>query len=364
MTFLRNTWYCAAYADEVTRTPFARTILNERIALYRREDGGPVALSDTCPHRFAPMHLGRLHGDVLACPYHGLQFGDDGACRHNPHGPIIPPALRLKSYPVVDRYGVIWIWMGAPAQADETRIPDFSALVDPDRAVVKGLIPIKGGYELVTDNLLDLSHTQYLHPILMVPEDPATEKVSRVHYDGDVLITQFNDINARPTALADLMWEEPPQRLDAFAGVRWEAPANMMLEIRQVSRDARITGERAFWQGELITPETETTCHYFWYTARDFKTDDADFGALFAQVTEDVFKNEDGAMIAHLQANMGEETDLFNMRPVILPTDTAAVAARRILRKLIRAEAEEAGTPAPSSPDADLQEASSLSAIS
>ena len=338
MTFLRNAWYCAAWADEVTREPLGRTLLNEKIVLFRREDGAPAALSDRCPHRFAPMHRGRLHGDVLACPYHGLQFGDDGTCRHNPHGPIIPPALRLRSYPVVDRHHAVWIWMGDPERADQKPIPDFSALDDPDLRVVKGLIPINGSYELVTDNLLDLSHTQYLHPILMVPPDPETENVSSVRHDGDVIITEFNDINARPTGLADLMWESPPERLDAYAGIRWEAPANMMLRIRQVSRDARVTGESAFWQAELITPETETTCHYFWGSARDFRKEDEELSEIFAKVTEDVFTNEDGAMIAQVQANMGAETDLMALKPVVLPTDSAAIMARRIVRKLIREE--------------------------
>lgn len=90
MSFLKNAWYCAAWAREITREPLSRTLLNQKLVFYRKADGTIVAMSDVCPHRFAPMHQGKLHGDVLACPYHGLQFGPDGRCVHNPHGEVIP----------------------------------------------------------------------------------------------------------------------------------------------------------------------------------------------------------------------------------------------------------------------------------
>src|SRR5690606_24198568 len=123
MSFPKNAWYAAAWSDEVARAPMGRRLLDQPVVLFRKENGDVVALSDICPHRFAPMHKGKLHGDVLACPYHGLQFAADGGCHHNPHGEIIPPALRLETFPVVDRDQIIWIWMGDPALADVAIIP-------------------------------------------------------------------------------------------------------------------------------------------------------------------------------------------------------------------------------------------------
>ena len=80
MAFLRNAWYAAAWDDELGDKPLARTMLGEPLVLYRDSAGAPVALSDTCPHRFAPLSLGRRDGDTLQCPYHGLVFGKNGIC--------------------------------------------------------------------------------------------------------------------------------------------------------------------------------------------------------------------------------------------------------------------------------------------
>ena len=75
-TYLRNAWYVAAWSDDLAEGKLlARTIMKEPIVLYRRADGSPAALHDRCPHRFAPLSMGKIvHGDAVQCPYHGLEF--------------------------------------------------------------------------------------------------------------------------------------------------------------------------------------------------------------------------------------------------------------------------------------------------
>lgn len=85
MAYLNNAWYCAGWAGDLGRTPMAKTFLDQSVLMYRREDGTPVAVSNRCPHRFAPLHKGKLAGDRIECPYHGLQYDHDGACVLNPH---------------------------------------------------------------------------------------------------------------------------------------------------------------------------------------------------------------------------------------------------------------------------------------
>jgi hypothetical protein len=72
--------------------------------------------------------------------------------------------------------------------------------------------------------------------------------------------------------------------------------------------------------------------------ARNFRRQDTAFGDSLRQAIGSVFTNEDGAMIAKVQANMGAQTDLVAMRPVILPTDRAAIQARMTLKRLIAHE--------------------------
>ena len=106
MTYLRNCWYMAAWGDEVGEKPLARTFLDKPVVLYRDADGRAHALFDRCPHRFAPLSVGKVEDATLVCGYHGLGFGGDGACTRNPHGPI-PRALRVKSYPVVEAHRAV-----------------------------------------------------------------------------------------------------------------------------------------------------------------------------------------------------------------------------------------------------------------
>src|SRR5687767_5690443 len=75
---LRNYWYVVAEPHEIGRLPFARTICNEPIVFWRKEDGTPVAFEDRCCHRRMPLHKGRLVGDVLVCHYHGLEYDATG----------------------------------------------------------------------------------------------------------------------------------------------------------------------------------------------------------------------------------------------------------------------------------------------
>jgi len=93
MPFLRNAWYVATWSRELSdQAALQRTLLGESIALFRDSQGQPVALANQCPHRFAPFSGGKIRGDAIECPYHGLRFDRSGRCVHNPHGDgRIPP---------------------------------------------------------------------------------------------------------------------------------------------------------------------------------------------------------------------------------------------------------------------------------
>ena len=143
MTYLRNTWYAAAWGTEVSsERPIARTLLDEPLVFFRDAAGNPHGLADKCPHRFAPLSKGCLVGSEIQCPYHGLRFGVDGRCSHNPHGPIAA-AARVQTYPLLERHGVIWIWMGDSSRADPESLADFRVIADADNfAIVRGTIKI------------------------------------------------------------------------------------------------------------------------------------------------------------------------------------------------------------------------------
>jgi len=165
MMFLKSAWYAAAWGDEVSKELFVRTVAGEAILLTRGDDGTPRALADSCPHRFAPLSAGCRTDGRIRCAYHGLEFDLDGRYVHNPHVTgARPAAARVRSYAVVERYGLVWLWLGDAGHADPARIPDFAFLDDPRWLVVHGTIHGSGHFELFTDNLMDLGHTEFLHP--------------------------------------------------------------------------------------------------------------------------------------------------------------------------------------------------------
>lgn len=163
--FLRNCWYVAGWSKDYDRALKAQTLLGEKLVFYRQLDGTPVALEDACPHRKLPLSMGALEGDTVVCGYHGLTFDCAGKCVDAPtQRGSIPKRAVVKSYPVVDRYRLLWIWMGDPEQADPDDIFEIENFDNPDWGYTDGgTLPIACNYLWVVDNLLDPSHVAWVH---------------------------------------------------------------------------------------------------------------------------------------------------------------------------------------------------------
>src|ERR1700733_6586862 len=163
MMFLRNCWYAAGWSKDIGAALLPRRLLDEPVVLFRTSDGTVAALEDRCCHRAAPLSRGVLEDGVVQCGYHGLKFDRSGACVEIPGQAHVPSDVRVRSYPVVERWNVAWIWMGDPAKADAAKIPDLAWLDDPAWRITPGYLHLNANYQLLTDNLLDLTHVSYLH---------------------------------------------------------------------------------------------------------------------------------------------------------------------------------------------------------
>ena len=342
MNFLRNTWYCAGWSEEIKDRPLARTLLNEPVMFFRTTDGTIAALADRCPHRFAPLHLGVFDGEHIECPYHGLKFGADGACVHNPHGNgVIPQAAFVKRYPVTERYGAIWIWMGDVRRADPSKIVDLSEVQPrPGWSVIRSYLRLQVHYELVTDNLMDLSHVRFLHPFLTFKGDPPVgfREERSLKQDGDAIWAMNQRFSQPVTPLFQMLWEgQAPPVATMRANMRWNAPAVLYLDCGMSPEGCDIADGPSALTAHILTPETDSSTHYFWAQARDGLVGRADADQQMRETIDNIFTNEDASMIAACQQRMGT-SDLFSLKPVLLPGDAPAVRVRRVLQDLIDRE--------------------------
>lgn len=343
-TYLRNAWYVAAWSEDLAdEAVLGRMILKEPVVLYRQTNGEVVALQDRCPHRFAPLSMGKvLRGDRIQCPYHGLEFDRTGACVLNPHGnKHIPPRARVRSYPVTEKHKAIWVWMGEQP-ADPAKVPDFSVLdnVPELHATKRDRITIKANYELIIDNLLDLSHTSYLHEGILGNAETVESDIS-IEQDGDDVVVSRYARNAKVPGMNKLMWPDVPDQVDKFTEMRWMAPSTLRLISGVCLPGAAKDSGSGYHAIHLLTPETDRTTHYFFTAVRFGVFSKGD--ELNRQIQEKIaamrrfaFEEQDAPVIEAQQRIIDHSETAVD--PVILAIDVGPVRYKQVLNKLIRAE--------------------------
>lgn len=344
MSFLYNAWYCAGWSADLDSAPKAIRMLDMDIVLYRGADGAPVALSGICPHRFAPLSLGRIEGDNLICGYHGLRFDSTGSCVYNPHGRgVVPPNTKLRKYPVADRNGAIWVWTGDLDQAEPKNIPDFDFVVDQENwAAFTGHLHVKANYQLVIDNLLDLTHAAYLHPTTVGVGDESViggKRESKFGIVDGAIVSDYRIADVPPTPVF-AMWTDR-KRGDIRSPISLHLPSNLILDLAMADcGEVPETGSR-MPSAHFLVPETETTTHYFYALSRNDRLNDDMLSERMAEIVRHAFVDEDEPMIRAVEHAM-KGKDFFSMRPVILETDASGILARRMLAKMIQKEQGEA----------------------
>jgi vanillate O-demethylase monooxygenase subunit len=335
MRYLRNIWYVAGWADEIGRDLQELRILDEPILFYRKEDGTPVAIGNRCPHRFAPLHMGRLDGDNVVCGYHGLAFNTSGVCVHMPNATgKIPARARVKAYPVAERHALTWIWMGDPERADESLIPDMSYLADKQRHRVQGkTLTIDAHYEIYTDNLLDLTHVEFLHGNSAGIDflDPLQHTVEEI---GSSVVTKFHYGRALSPGAYRSLVNDPDARGDFWLNIRWDAPSVMTLEV-----GFRQADDRAFIQrnAHILTPVNDRQCRYIYAGTRDWALGDAAIDEQTRAWHRKGFLEEDKPMVEAVSRMMDGRT-LEEMKPMLLSFDAGPMRVRRLLSAMIDRE--------------------------
>lgn len=330
---IRNAWYAACWSHELEGQPQAKTMLGDELAVYRTEAGIAAAVEDCCPHRFAPMSLGSVEGENIVCGYHGMQFDCEGACVAIPGQKNVPSRTRMRAYPVVEKYTLVWVWMGEADKADDALIPDLHWLDHPDWTSVRGTTRYDCNWVLLVDNLLDLTHTTFVHKSTIGTEDVANTPVTSERVGDRVTVTRIMK-DAEPSNFY--------KRVGGFEGKidRWQKiwldrPSTVIIDAGGVP-----AGTNDKYNGidtriiSVLKPVDDGTVDQIWAFARDTCLDDAQLDADIEKSINHTF-GEDIEFLAGQQRNMEKRPD----RKMLNNTaDSGVVQARRVIEEWLAAD--------------------------
>lgn len=336
MTFLENAWYMAGWAHEVAEAGLVREICGQKLFFYRLTDGALAAVHDRCPHRFAPLSLGTRDGDLVVCPYHGLAFGPDGACKRNPFAGKIPAGAQVPAFAVRELDGIVWLWRGNRDAADDRLIPRFPFVPDaPGWRTLNGYTLMEANYEYGTDNLMDLSHIEFVHKGSFAGQGVIFAGQHSVEQDGDTLHSNWWMPDILPPSVAQGVFP-PDMKVDHWLDMRWNAPASMRLHIGVCPHGAPRDAGFEVPQAHILTPANAHQTHYFWSTSRPAQGPEPDTDAMLLMLFRQAFDEEDKPLIEAAYAQV--KGDFWAEKPLSLGIDQGGTRARRVLEKLIRAE--------------------------
>jgi len=339
--FLRNMWYVAAWsADVEAGSMLARTYLGEPVVLYRTESGVINALMDRCSHRAMPLSKGHIDGDIIRCAYHGLEFNGNGVCSHIPGQERIPPTACVRSYPVHEKDGFIWIWMGNAEKADPSQIISNPEHVDPSWAWRAYTMHVKSNWQLLVDNILDLTHVAYIHANTIGGNPQAHFNASTsVDFDGEKVALLRKMPNSVPPKTY-VMAGGFKGNVDRWQNVEYQPKTGNILRVNAGAAEVDTGVYEGNREGAYqilnvhgVTPETETTTHYIWSICTNASPASGVRELIFDQFYETISEDERA-----LQAQQDRIRTLPDMPFVGITSDAAATRARRLLDSIYQGE--------------------------
>ncbi|HLZ06519.1 MAG TPA: aromatic ring-hydroxylating dioxygenase subunit alpha [Bradyrhizobium sp.] len=336
----RNTWYPLTWSRNVTRKLSRHRVLGMDFVVYRSEAGTPVALDDACPHRLAPLSMGKLKGDAIECGYHGMTFGIDGRCVRIPGQSIIPPNARVPSYPLQEKMGLVWIWPGDPAQADPSLIYDLPQFGDAAWHAAEGdALRIETNYLNLADNLCDPAHVSFVH--LSTLGNAASEEIPVEYSFGEDSVLVWRWIKDAPPIPLFAKYGNFSGHVDRWHYYDYRAPCIAVIDFGSAATGAivdpedRGAGLRIF-ACHFITPVDDNICIDHWLHVRNFALRDAEVDQRLHADFRIAF-NEDKEILERIEEVAQARP---NAKCIRLAIDAAPQRMRRIVERMVAGEAE------------------------
>lgn len=341
--FVHDEWYVVAFAGEIGRALLKRTILGERLVLFRSSAGAPIALQDRCAHRSYPLSAGTLEADTVVCGYHGFRYNSSGECIEVPSQPKCPKGISVRSYPLVQRGPFIWGWFGELSKADPGLIPDTHWLDDPTWASSEDYFALPGNYVSLHENLLDLTHLTFVHAKSFGTPDYARAPYVVSNEGGRFKITR----SVVPTTLPPV-WANPTGLLHDHAArittSEFLSPGLHVVTARFYDANLPEPDRKVFEirTCHVPTPETHGSTHYFIVHSRNFSAEDAGMTQFMREQLLQAFR-EDVEALTRLEQVLAEHDP--ERYEISVAADGPGVAMRRYLlaRSAGQSAAAEAG---------------------
>jgi phenylpropionate dioxygenase-like ring-hydroxylating dioxygenase large terminal subunit len=339
MKYIKEAWYPVVWADHVGRELTRHVVLGEPLVIYRLGNGEIAALRDICPHRLAPLSLGKLKGDNIECGYHGMTFDRAGKCVAIPGQDIIPASALVRAYPLEVKYGLVWIYMGDAKNADTKKIFHLPQYEDSTwHAVQGGTLRIESNYLNLCDNLLDPAHVTFVHATTLGTPAGAAVPVNNEYNENGIVVWRWIR-NGPPIPLFE-KFGKMKGMVDRWHYYNYSTPCYFAIDMGSCQTgsipdmEKRSEGTRMF-NCHVLTPVDERTVLQHWFYVRNFRTNETDMDAELTASLDMAFR-EDKVILERIQ--LEEERDP-EFKRITLGIDAAPIRMRRMVDKLIEAEA-------------------------
>ena len=309
---MRNYWYPIIFSDELASDALhAVQLCGRKVVVFRGSDGRAACLEDACAHRSAPLSLGRLErGGVVECPYHGWRYDAQGkavSLPTLPEGAPIPAAACVPRLPTQERLGLVWVYAGE-ADADIPKLPRMAVVEDgvygnPEWAENHFTIDVDVHHSLVTENLLDPTHINFVHDGQIATREGAGPLTCELDEREDGFI--FKHRNAKRGDMPDSV-------------TRFVGPGAVRI-------DFEFQPGMRFVQSSYCVPIGEKRVRLLFRAWRDFGIDDPGTQARLQHHSEETFAQDFG-VLAGLQANLDAG---FEAHRVLVSEDKGCAAFRR-----------------------------------
>jgi phenylpropionate dioxygenase-like ring-hydroxylating dioxygenase large terminal subunit len=221
-----NFWYPAEESEKITREPLKVQMLGLQFVLWRDEKGRARCVSNTCTHRGGSLGDGKIVGNCVQCPYHGWLFNGDGECERIPAlGPLtkIPQRSRIDAYPVEERYGLVFVFLGDLPDKDRPTIMPIDEYGKQGWRTLTMRYRWKANYVRLVENQSDPSHIEYVHSGMGLGGQDENYRVPKFQIDetkwGAGAMTEFQTPGSPDSAMSETVKKGPSDAGSGFHGI-------------------------------------------------------------------------------------------------------------------------------------------------